>query len=162
VNYVDPLGLNPAHLLAYALTLSSRTDLTDIKKLALMMNFAKSDNNNICGAINDLADVLTGGIPTIREKSPYYIGYKAFGATGFKKEYADSGNQVRHFVGSLVTGYYRGFTIGVSMVYANEYRGNQPLSGSDVNLGVEGVDMGANINKIKNWGETIQQRLAAP
>ena len=46
------------------------------------------------------------------------------------------------------------------MVYANEFRGNQPLSGPDVNLGIAGVDFGANINKIDAWGDAIMEQLA--
>jgi RHS repeat-associated protein len=159
INWTDRLGLEARRLRELALALSTRTDIDDVEKLALMMDFAKQDNPHTLEAVNDLADVLTGGVRTIRGYSPYYVGIRAFGSKGFKKQYCDQGNQVRHFVGSLVAGYYRGIPIGSLMVYGNELRYRQPLTGSDVELGVLGADMGANLNKIPNWGSAIRQRL---
>jgi len=163
INQIDPMGLDPARLRKFAMKLSPRKDLTDVNKLALMMDFAKRDNKgDTYNAVNDLADVLTGGVPTIRERSPHYVGYSAFGSTGFKSEYYQRGNQLRHFVGSLVTGYYRGIPVGILMVYLNEFRFGQPLTGPDISLGVVGVDMGTNLNKITDWGEAIRNQLEEP
>ena len=163
INQIDPMGLDPARLRKFAMKLSPRKDLTDVNKLALMMDFAKRDNKgDTYNAVNDLADVLTGGVPTIRERSPHYVGYSAFGSTGFKSGYYQRGNQLWHFVGSLVTGYYRGIPVGILMVYLNEFRFGQPLTGPDISLGVVGVDMGANLNKITDWGEAIRKQLEEP
>ena len=73
ISLTDLYGLDPVHLHTYALSLSSRSDMTDVQKLALMMDFARNDNDTTCDAINDLTDVLTGGVPTVRASSPYYV-----------------------------------------------------------------------------------------
>ncbi len=160
INFNDPDGLDPAKLNQYAQQLLNNKNLTDVERLSLAMDFAQQDNQgNVHAAMSDLTDVLAGPIPGIRDASPWVNG---FGATGFKPEYVDAGNQVRHFVGSLGAGYYLGLPLGTAAVYAGELRARQPLTGPDVNLGIQGVDMGANLNKIDNWGDTILQELAVP
>ena len=100
-------------------------------------------------AVNSLSAVLAGVEGRFRSDSGGdYIGYETFGQSGFRTAFKDvlAENQVRHFVGSVLLGYYWGDGIvpnGFMSMRESLPSGSQP----DIDLGEAGISIGARIAK---------------
>ncbi|MEW6104345.1 MAG: pre-toxin TG domain-containing protein, partial [bacterium] len=110
-----------------------------------------------------LANKMSGGIDDDPWKR-YYV--KDFKDSGFNSSYKDNSNQVRHFIGFVLAGYYRGGIIGDAAVVYNELRGayqGGSLSLADFQLGWKGVDAGVALRKgeieINKFAEWIRNNL---
>jgi RHS repeat-associated protein len=65
------------------------------------------------------------------------IGTREFGASGFKQQFVDTSNQVRHFTGGLWAGYYYG--PGVAQLGMNSREENTITPGTGVIASVAGI-----------------------
>ena len=107
-------------LMTYARNLRSQIkanpqSLTDAQALSMVISKAISlqnpvlpDADRIGQAVDDLGDVIGGGIPF--GNSPYNYAKKggSFHDSGFASQYQDGGDQVRHFIGGFWLGYWHG------------------------------------------------------
>ncbi|MFH1421104.1 MAG: RHS repeat-associated core domain-containing protein, partial [Planctomycetota bacterium] len=145
--------------------LVSQCKISDCEALALMAEFVAKyhTNKGIFGTddetsfINDMTKVLSGisgRFGTADEE--YYVGYDAFHDSCFKDKYRDGSNQVRHFTGYILLGWYYGRITGTLFNWRRELA----LSGPDVALGNKGITLGIrlawgllglDIDDVGNW-----------
>lgn len=89
-----------------------------------------------------------------------------FGQTCFKADYQDAGggnNQVRHFVGFVVAGFFLKTVLGFGALIFNELRG--VFTWPDIWLGIQGIDLGGEIDRavggvaIEDAGQWIRDEI---
>jgi len=140
----------------YARQLLADRSKTDCEKLALMAYKAGdvAPNSSATVKVQVLLNTLTeyewlypGPQIVLPHSDPaFQIGIQSpqhggFGDTGFKREYADTGNQVRHFVASFAAGYIFGIPAADTVTWVREKlfpNGSQ----EDVDLGYLAASLG--------------------
>lgn len=121
-----------------------------------------TDETNVTTFVEDIGLILTERdkwlIKPREEDKDLYLGYPFAGDSGFKKEYRDGSNQVRHFWGFLMAGYHHGM---VPVLDFLTYIGEE--SEADKSLGYKGILTGAVLGgiglQLKDLPQWIRQHL---
>jgi hypothetical protein len=152
----------------YARQLLDDRTKTDCEKLALLAYKAGQVTLNNSSLVT--VEVMLGTLteyqwfyPNRRDEQPlsdpsFQVGIhpptlNGFGDTGFKQEFQDGSNQVRHFVGSFAAGYIFGVSTANVLTWIQEH--TMSLSNKDVALGELAVGFGAAFD-VGAGGNTVQ------
>jgi hypothetical protein len=104
---------------------------TDCQKFAALVEQIANNAANADEFMQRMIDRFIG--PNLNAKDVHgienaaRIGNQEFGASGFKPQFVDQSNQVRHFTGGLWAGYLYGAAVGVFGMDSNE--DNTEISG---------------------------------
>jgi RHS repeat-associated protein len=125
------------------------TPPTDCQKFADMMQQIANNASDVQPFLDKLASTFTAAnnasIGEMRRAAGLALpaGRPTFGASGFKPQFQDPSNQVRHFVGGFIAGADLGVTAG--LLFMNQREEPNPNHENDPDIRLNGIstDMGA-------------------
>jgi hypothetical protein len=91
--------------------------------------FTAADNSSI----GEMRAKANRGLPA---------GRPTFGSSGFKQQFRDDSNQVRHFTGGLIAGFRLGYLPALTLMNRRETRG---VDDADIALNGESTSLGATL-----------------
>jgi hypothetical protein len=134
--------------------------------------------DRVNNAIEDLGDVIGGGVPVLGRRNSvtsrfYYASDgKRFGDSGFAAQFQDGSDQVRHFIGGLVTGYRCGALGGELLSQGREIKeffgihGEVGFSAADLYLNNLSTQLGGQLksdpSSILQLPSQVQQGVEPP
>jgi hypothetical protein len=140
---------------------------TSLSAFAILSEFAAINATDGTTFVNDLASALsgtsTGSIDSVGSARP---GFQepVFGDDGFRADYQDQSNQVRHFVGAMVAGAHFGSALGQVANTWREYTSPQGARTlEDVRMGNLAAHLGGQLAagriRPREFAEILRRRV---